>query len=129
MELKVNPIQKLDVLLKHIKHVGLITEPTLILYLELRNVDLKGSELDRSLKQLIDDGYVYITDGCYAISVKGWLFYGYEKQITTENALACRKNIRDFVLSWGTALAGVAATLLLLWETRHLILRLWHYFF
>jgi hypothetical protein len=33
------------------------------------------------------------------------------------------------LVAWGTVAASVVAFLLLVWETRHIILRLWHYLF
>lgn len=126
---KLNPIQKLDELLKHIKHVELITPEVLVQYLESRQIDLKDMELERSLKQLIDDGYVYKVNDWYAISVNGYTFIGYENQTKIDRASSKRRNLRDWVLTYGTALAGLAASLLLLWDMRHFFLRIWHVFF
>ena len=96
----------------------------LVQYLESRQFDLKDMELERSLKKLMDDGYIYtIDEDEYAISIKGYLFAGYEKTLLLENerltsigqmAIATKKyNTR---LLWATWCAGIVAALLLLWQ-------------
>jgi len=108
-----NPIQQLDGVLKVLKQ-----DRGHISFDDLHSRVNKKFELDadvllRIIEKLVRDRYVYEkqkhTGGVdYAITVEGFLFDGYEQQISIEKDLACRKNIRDFVLSYGTALAGLA---------------------
>lgn len=121
-----NPIQQLDFVLQTLKEKenGFNFYD---LYLKLKlakefdgNSLLESQLLNRLLEKLIRDNHVFTfsksDDIVYAITVEGYLFIGYEKQIIIESALACRKNIRDFALTWGTVLAGIAASSLLIWQ-------------
>jgi hypothetical protein len=81
---------------------------------------IESSILLMLIEKLHRDGYIYKDDTqpnkYYCISYEGAQFEGYIKNAITENARACRKNIRDWVLSYGTALAGIAGLGLLAWQ-------------
>lgn len=81
---------------------------------------IEGSILLMLLEKLERDKMIYRNDTThdkyYCISYEGSLFHGYVDQIKIDTALDVRHNVRDFVLSWGTVLAGIAASLLLIWQ-------------
>jgi hypothetical protein len=118
--MELSPIQQLDIVLTTLKsdrgHISFDD-----LYNRVKHKGIDGDVLLRILEKLKRDDFIYIkqvlTAGeAYAITVEGFMFKSYEKKIKNEKSLACRKNIRDFVLSWGTLLAGIVATILLIWQ-------------
>lgn len=116
---KLSPLQMLDAALKYLKDPSIQQKnfSTLLTFLNLKGYKYSENDLKRIVQKLIDDKYIYKDDGgFYKLTFEGFYFIGYEKQFNHENVLTSRKNIRDFFLTWGTVLAGIAASLLLVWQ-------------
>lgn len=120
MEDEINPLQQADIILIELqKHRAIISFDDLLKNINHTAID--KDVLSSVLEKLKRDNYVYIkqkhTGGWdYAITVEGFMFIGYVKQAIIETDLACRKNIRDFALTWGTVLAGFAGIGLLIFQ-------------
>lgn len=115
------PFEKLDYVLKLLKNQKneLNLEETYQAAKGLNNISLDDTR--RILYKIVNDGYAFsnhssVKGVLYRISFNGYLFQGYEKQAKIDQSLARRRNVRDFVLSWGTALAGLIGLCLLIWQ-------------
>ncbi|MBW4888270.1 hypothetical protein KXQ82_01020 [Mucilaginibacter sp. HMF5004] len=87
-------------------------------------VDIEVVTFREILRKIHKDGYIEVhTDNDvlpnYYLTIEGSIFQGtggYEKQLNTEQTSNKRRNVREFALTWGTVLAGLAASALLVWQ-------------
>lgn len=107
--------------------LGIFRKHQSALYLEdiKKKVDQSSIIIEPSvtlmlLEKLNRDNYLFLdkttATPVYCITYEGNLFQGYVKQVEDDKLVATRKNIRDFVLTYGTALAGIAGLALLVWQ-------------
>ena len=110
------PIEKLDQVLDLLKdnkphQLGrIMTELKL-----LKNVNYTLDELRIALRKLEKDGFAFtnVATDVFTITLDGYLFMGYVKKSKIDLTSYRRRNVRDFALTWGTVLAGIAADLFL----------------
>ena len=113
------PIEKLDQVLDLLKdnkphQLGrIMTELKL-----LKNVNYTLDELRIALRKLEKDGFAFtnVATDVFTITLDGYLFMGYVKKSKIDLTSYRRRNVRDFALTWGTVLAGIAASALLIWQ-------------
>jgi hypothetical protein len=113
------PIEKLDQVLDLLRDNkphqlgGIMTELRL-----LKEVHYSLDELRIALRKLEKDGFVFTNVGTdvFTITLDGYLFTGYVKKSLIDKTSYRRRNVRDFALTWGTVLAGIAASALLIWQ-------------
>lgn len=123
-----SPVQKLDFVLDKFRETkGAVSEEVIFKAINPDNMYTMyydPDELKRILIKLVDDKYIYqdieMDDIYYAITYEGHLFHGYEKQLKIDRISYRRRNVREFVLSWGTALAGTYGLFeILKWAFHH----------
>jgi hypothetical protein len=156
---KLTPDNKLDIVLKYLVNPPdepAITAKEL--YEDIKNsLQSDNVEIMLILHKLIKDGYVrtfdspialirnpqfkytritayYIItfDGKYFITEMGGYHQKHQDIILARDQLRIANKRSIMVNTWlviGANVSGFAATGLLIWETRHLLLRLWHFFF
>jgi hypothetical protein len=119
---KNDPIKKIDIVLDIFRRYEIIRRITLEQYLKSRSVDFGERELDRILKKLLDDRYVYQEEDAFSISIEGDIFIGYEKQrfldderVKDVSRILIQEEIYRKRLLLATWSAGIVAFLLLLY--------------
>ncbi|WP_121811034.1 hypothetical protein [Mucilaginibacter kameinonensis] len=126
-----SPIQQIDIVLHFFKkdrgHINFDNLRTR-LWDGDKKITIDGDVLLRILEKLVRDKYVYekkrdMGGVDYAITFEGSLFIGYEKQqkldtekIVLSDNLKVAENRYKNRLLWATWCAGVAASLVLLWQ-------------
>lgn len=106
------PLQKLDKVLEYLKDpsIPLKNDSTLVTFLNLKGYKYSKNDLNRIVQKLVDDKYIYMDeDGYYHFTFEGYYSISYQDRYENERVSNRRRNLRDFFLTWGTVLAGIAA--------------------
>lgn len=121
---KFTPYQKLDKLLCEFKDLQPHAINYLLGLLQSKRVSYSLEQIKLAIRKLINDGY--LTDmgaGNYKITFEGDVFIGYEKQRTLDEEYLAKisrtetdQRIYKNRLLYATWCAGIAASLLLLWQ-------------
>ena len=122
METQITPLPKqIDHLLTIFqRHQSFLDESGIKKIMGKTDMIIESSILLMLIEKLLRDNIIYMDNSqpgkYYCITYEGLQFIGYIEQAKIDRALNVRHNVRDFVLSWGTVLAGIAATVLLIWQ-------------
>ncbi|MFB9845512.1 hypothetical protein [Mucilaginibacter ginsenosidivorans] len=105
-------LHKIDTLLRLFRkdEVG-IPEHEIKGMLKHQKVEASDSEIKRFLYQLQEDGYIFFEEklNLYIVTVKGVKFDGYWSEFKASRTRHCREVVQSYLLSVGTALAGLYA--------------------
>ncbi len=122
-------LNKIDVLLKLFEkeQVG-IREGSVIGMMKGKNIEVSESEMRRFINQLDEDGYIFLKDDLYIITIKGMIYRGYTKDFKASRVSRRVSRFHNWTLAIGTALAGLYGLYEIMKWLDHRFF-CWHFFF